>query len=38
MNEWIETKRAEYQELKQAILEAITYEEVISLIPKQEEV
>ena len=35
---WIETKRAEYQTLKWAILEATTYEEVISLIPKIEEV
>jgi hypothetical protein len=33
MNEWIETQRAEYQTLKQSILWATTYEEVISLIP-----
>jgi len=34
---WIETKRAEYHYLKDNILNATTYEEVIDLIPNNEE-
>ena len=37
INEWIESKRAEYHYLKESILNASNYEEVIDLIPNNEE-
>ena len=35
-NSWIETRRQEYNDLKDSIQNASSYEAVISLIPKQE--